>query len=295
MIGRDFLKINVGRHQEMPKLIKLPPIQNVAANQTCVLPQVPHGMTYLSLILELGGTTMTKALLTGIRSRINGKQFVDVTGAHLDKQNLYKTKTANAAYCSLDFAERKARTIIGEEIGAIDTSVGVDTFDFEFDIGAATAPTLAAHAMIAPPKQILINGQPNQNKRTISAILKKVHSLSGAANHNVMMPLGSRLGGLIKRVHLHHAYVTAVEVRKDGTYLQQEGKIGLVSFIQDELNRAKQSGHVSYDPMFTDNQSDAVSTIRDDGTPASFEFSIATSAGDTVTSYTELYTTINRL
>lgn len=278
----------------MPKLIKLPPIQNVGANQTAVLPQVPHGMTYDSIVLALGGT-FTKAQITGIRSRINGKQFVDITGSHLDAENQYKKKTADASYISMDFAERTARTVVGEQIGAVDTSIGVDTFDFEFDIGGATSPTLDAYALISPPKPINIGGQPNQNKRTISAILKKVHSLSGAADHNVTMPLGSRLGGLIKRVHMHHANVTAVEVRKDGTYLQQEGLIGLVSFVQDELNRAAQSGHVCFDPTFTDNQSDAVSTIRGDGSPASFEFTITTSATDTVTSYTEMYTTINRL
>jgi len=280
----------------MSKLIKLPPCQNVGANQTAVLPQVPHGMTYDSIILELGGTTFTKAMITNIRNRINGKTFVDVTGSHLDTENQYKKRTANAAYIALHYNDPNARTINGEQIGAVDTSVGVDTFDFEFEIGAATAPTLQAFAVVSPPKPVIINGQQNTNKRTISAILKKVHSLAGAADHSVTIPMGSKLGGAIKRVHFHHGgNVSAIEVRKDGTYLQETGTNALVQFMQDELNRTSQANHEAYDPCFTDNQSDAIATLRNDGSPASFEFTVTTSAGDTVTSYTEIYSTIPRL
>jgi hypothetical protein len=147
----------------MPKLIKLPPIQNVGANQTAVLPQLPHGMTYDCIILALGGT-FTKAQITGIRGYLNGKMFLDCLGAHLDVQNQYKGMVAAATYISINFAERRARTIVGEQIGAIDTSVGVDTFNFEFDIGGATSPTLQAYAIVSPPKPLVINGEANPNK-----------------------------------------------------------------------------------------------------------------------------------
>ncbi len=281
----------------MAKIIKLPPVQNVGANQTAVLPQVPHGMTYDAVVGEMSGTTITKALITGIRARLNGKQFIDVEGSHLDVQNQYKKMTANAAYFSLNFAERNARTIIGEGIGAIDTSSGVDTFDFEFDFGAISADaSLNLFAIISPPKPIQIGGVTNPNKRTISAVLKKTHSLSGAADHAVTVPIGSKLGGLIKRVHFHHGgNQTALEVRRDGNYLQQVGNNGLVRFIQNELNRTAQTNHEVFDPCYTDNQSDAITTLREDGSPASFEYSLTTSATDTVVSYTELYTQIARL
>lgn len=279
----------------MPKLIKLPAVQNVGANLTATLPQVPHGMTYEAIIAALGGT-FTKAQITGIRSRINGKQFVDITGTHLDVENQFKKMTAAATYLSLNFSERRARTIIGESIGAIDTSVGVDTFDFEFDIGAATNPTLEVWGLVSPPKPVDIGGSANQNKLTISAILKKVHTLSGAADHAVTIPMGSRLGGLIKRVHFHHTgSLTHVEAKRDGDMLQQKAPVALASFVQAELNRTTQSNHAAFDPCMTDNQSDAVSTVRNDGSPASFEFTLTTSGAETVTSYTELYSTIARL
>jgi len=282
----------------MPKLLKLPPVQNFGPNQTAIIPQMILGLTYDSFIGEMAGTTITKALMTDIRCNLNGKQFVNVTGSHLDSQNKYKRMTANAAYFSLNFAERTARTINGEQIGSIDTSVGVDTLDIEMEWGAVSADaTLIMHAMVSPPKPIELNGQRNPNKFTISAIVKKTHSLSGAAAHSVTIPVGSKLGGLIKRVHWHHSgAVTAVEVRKDTNYLQQVGKVGLVAFVQDELNRTNQANHTVFDPCFTDNQSDAVTTLRGDGTPASFEHTITTSGDENaLVSYTELYTTIARL
>lgn len=280
----------------MPKLIKLPPIQGVAANTTGSLPQVPHGMTYDAIILALSGTTFTKAMLPGIRGNINGKGMTDITGTHLDVVNRYKGMVAAAAYLSINFAERKARTINGEQMGSVDTSVGVDTFDWEFDIGAATAPKLEAYALISPPKPVMINGQPNPYKRMFSAVLKKTHPLTGAAPHAVTIPMGSRLGGFIKRVHWNHTgNVTHIEARRDNEFLQQGGDVALVSFIQGEINRVSVANHECFDPCFTDNQSDAVPTLRRDGSPASFEFTVTTSATDTVVSYTEMYSDIARL
>lgn len=279
----------------MSKVLRLPPIQNVGANQTAILPQVPHGMTYDALVLKLGGT-FTKAQITGIRGRINGKLFMDATGTHIDEQNKNKKRVADAAYLAIHFNEPNARTITGEQIGSIDTSSGVDTFDFEFDIGAATSPTLEAYAIISPPKPVMINGLANPHKRTISALLKKAHSFAGAADNAVTLPMGSKLGGAIRRTFFHHTgNVTAVEVRKDGTYLQQTGTVALMEFIQGELNRTAQTNLAVFDPCFTDNQSDAVATLRNDGSPASFEFTVVTSGVDTVTSYTEMYSTIARL
>jgi hypothetical protein len=40
------------------------------------------------------------------------------------------------------------------------------------------------------------------------------------------------------------------------------------------------------------NQSEAISTIRRDGSPATFEFKFTTSALDTVTTYTDMYQSI---
>ncbi|MFK5947698.1 MAG: major capsid protein P2 [Methylococcales bacterium] len=285
----------------MPKLLKLPPVQNFGANLTAIIPQMILGLTYDAFIGEMSGTTITKALMKVFRGNLNGKMFWNVEGSHLDSQNKYKRMTANADYFSVNFAERTARTINGEQIGSIDTSINIDTLDIEMDWGAVSADAkLVMYAMVSPPKPITINGEINPNKTTISAMLKKTHSLSGAAGHDVIVPVGSRLGGLIKRVHFHHSgNVTAIEVRKDGNYLQQVGKVGLVAFVQDELNRSSQNNHEVWDPMFSDNQSDAIKTLKKVDNrivPASFEYTITTTADeDTLVSYTELYTNIARL
>jgi hypothetical protein len=145
---------------------------------------MPRGMTYLSTIFKLGGT-FTKAQMTAIRQRINGKQHIDVTGAHLDAMNQHKKMTANAAYMSLNYAAREARTIKGVQIGAIDSSAGIDVMSMEVDIGAATSPTLEGWALLAPPKLI---GDPN--KLTIRAMLKSVHTPGSAGEHSLSVPTG---------------------------------------------------------------------------------------------------------
>lgn len=287
----------------MPKLIKLPTVQALGANQTALVPELPLGMTYRTIYGEMGGTTMTKALMTAMRFALNGKTFIDnLAGSHLDAQNQFKKKTANAAYWSLHFAEAEARTLVGEDIGGIDTSVGVDTFDIELDMGAISADaTLTLWASVSPPKEITINGQPNENKTTIPAILKKTHTPSGAADNVLVVPMGSRLGGLVKRIHFHHTgNVTHIEVKRDNTYFLQKMAVALLGFIYGERNRTAQANHVAWDPCWTDNQSDAVPTVRQQdepapGTPAYFETTVTTSAADTITSYTELYTKISLL
>lgn len=271
----------------MAILHKLPPLQNVGANQTAVLPDMPRGMTYLATIFKLGGT-FSKAQMTGIRQRINGKQHIDVEGSHLDSMNQHKKMTANAAYMSLNYAAREARTIKGVQIGAIDTSVGVDVMSLEVDIGGATSPTLAAWALLAPPKLI-----GDSNKFTIRALLKSTHTPGSAGEHNLSVPLGSRLGGTIKSIDVFHTNVTKMQVLKDGGYLQQEGETGLVAFVQDERDRSAQSGHIAYDPTFLGNQSEAIPTTRRDGSPANFEFKFTTSDADTVVTYSDMYQNIS--
>lgn len=268
---------------------KLPPFENVAANSTAILPRIPMGETYDKITLKLGGTAFTKAMITAIRLRLGGKLIWDVTGTALDTINQYMGETASAAYLTLNFAERQARTIVGEEIGAIDTSLPYSGFSMEVDIGAATAPTLAGWADRSAPQ----TGKPHQ--ALFRAITKAVETPGAAGVFNLDMPLGSDKGTLIKRIHMFHSNVTEFAVKKNGLDLQDQGEIALIQFEQNELARTTQAGHFAYDPIVRDNQSEAVSTVRGDGSRANFEFKATLSAADTITSYPELYSDINRV
>jgi len=299
-------------------LYKLPPFQNVVASSTAVLPNLPTGMTYVGIVLKRGGT-FTNAQLSNIRQRLDGKQFIDVTGPHLRAHHQYNNLSAvnnlgshvhventgasytqNAdtaaptayagAYDFIPYGDLQARSIGGEMAGAIDTSIGYKSFEMEVDIGAATSPTLESWALVAPPKPA-----DDPNKRTISTLLKATHSPAAAGEFSQPIPLGTRGGALIDKVYFHHANMTKLQVSKDGLWLVQEGEQALLDFVQGLRNKTNQSGLIVFDPTFNNNNGETISTLRPDANPAVFEFKLTVSGSDTISSYSRLLTTLDRV
>lgn len=272
-------------------LHKLPPFQNVAASSTAVMPFVHAGMSVVGIIFKLGGTTFTHAHVSNIRMRYDGKQFVDITGLHLDSICDYETYGADAAYLYLPFGDLQAMTQRGQMMGAIDTSIpGVKPLELEVDIGAATAPTLEAWVILAPPK-----AEADPNKRTMRAFLKATHAPASAAEFEYPIPVGSSRGAFVHRVYAFHANVTKYQVAKDGLWLQEQGEVAVLDYMQALKNRANQSGLVVFDPSFTDSQTDSIATLRGDGAPASFSHKFTVSAADTIVTYSSVYTTIDKV
>lgn len=272
-------------------LHKLPPFQNVGASQTAVMPFVHSGMTVMGIILKRGGT-FTSTQLSNIRLRLDGKQFVDVPGLELEEINTYENYgISTATYNYIPFGDMRAMTQRGQMLGAVDTSIaGMKPLEMEVDIGAATSPTLEAWVVLAPPKSL-----DDPNKNTIRAYLKATHALAAAGEFEQPIPVGSRAGAQIHRVYFFHANLTKLQVAKDGLWLQQEGEIGLTSFFQLLGNRTAVSGLTTFDPTSTDAQTDAIATLRPDGTPAAMSFKLTASAADTVVSISSLYTTIQNV
>lgn len=267
---------------------KLPPFQNVAASSIATMPMIPLGMTYHSIVFKLGGTSFLKSHINYIRFRLGGKQFMDISGSHLDAQNLYIKEEADAAYLVVYFGDPRALTIAGRNIAAIDTSVyaGGTPFECEVSIGGATAPTLEAWANLLPPK-----ADTDPNKQTIRALLKSVHTPGSAGEHALNIPIGSQGGALLRRIYAHHGgNVTKMQVLKDGLFLLQEGEIALMSFMQDTFYRDEQANLEVIDFIEDDIQSGAIATLRANAQLASFQFKYTTSASDTITTYTDLTT-----
>lgn len=273
-------------------LHKLPPFQNVGASQTAVMPFVHSGMSVVGIIFKLGGTTFTHTHVSNIRLRFDGKQFVDITGLHLDSICDYETYGADAAYLYLPFGDLQAMTQRGQMMGAIDTSVtGVKPLEMEVDIGAATAPTLEAWVVLAPPK-----ADEDPNKRTIRAFLKATHAPASAGEFEYPVPVGSSKGAFIQRVFAFNGgNLTKLQVAKDGLWLQQEGEIAVLDYMQALKNRANQANLSVFDPSFTDSQTDSIATLRGNGSPASLSFKFTVSAADTIVTYSSVYTTIDKV
>jgi len=274
--------------------VKLPPFENVAANQVAIMPRIPMGEVYKGIILKLGGTTFTKAMITNIKLRLGGKTIWDITGSQLDSINQYMGMTANAAYLLLPFSEFNARTILGEDRGAIDTRLDYSSFSLQVTIGAATAPTLEAWALVVTDKMVT---RP-EDVPLIKAMLPATHNIGAAGDYYLPIPIGSSLGANIKRLHMFHANITDFSVKMNGQDIQDEGENAVVQFFQNNLTRVVQAGHLAFDPLVLDNQGDAIPTTRIERgviRENNFEWKAKLSAGDTINSLTEVYALIDSI
>ena len=111
-----------------------------------------YKLTLNRIKLKLGGTSLTKAMLTRIRLKIGTKPVWECTGARLDQIQKYKGIRAHDKFVVLDFNEPGAPDIVGKEIGGYDMSQLNDDLYLEIDVTGATAPTLKAKAFFTPPQ-----------------------------------------------------------------------------------------------------------------------------------------------
>ena len=122
---------------------------NVGASQTAysIVPRYPR--TLFGMVLQLGGTTFTKALISRIELFVGEKSiWGPVTGAQLDNVNQYIQGVAYGPgrsdfHLPIDFTIPNVKETAGEYIGGLDLATLPDgLLRLEVEIGAATSPTL---------------------------------------------------------------------------------------------------------------------------------------------------------
>src|SRR4030065_2455106 len=129
----------------------LPPFVSVPTTGDAIIPVLPQGMTYLGILLTLGGTTFTKAMINAITLTLGGKDIWNgITGTHLDNINSYYGYVTDATHLFLPFPDMEAQDKLSYDVGGIDTSFGYTDFQLKVGIVGATAPTLSALASGAP-------------------------------------------------------------------------------------------------------------------------------------------------
>lgn len=272
--------------------LQLPPFENVGAGQIAIIPRIPMGETYHGIVLNLGGTTFTKALISRILIRLGGKVIVDVTGSQMDTLNKYQGMTASAAFLLIPFSEFTAKTVVGETMGAIDTSLPYSGFSMEVTIAAgAVAPTLTAQGLTTPGKVV----QSASHRPLFRALIPSTHNIGAAGTYNLPLPLGSSAGALIKRLHLFHANVTGITAKMNGLDLMDNLTTAQMQFWQNNLTRVTQPGHLCIDPIVRDNQSETIPTVNGNGREHNFEWRTTLSAGDTISAISELYAPISSI
>lgn len=275
--------------------VLLPEFQNVTAGGTAVIPNIPMGPTYHGFLLKLGGTTFTKSLIELIRIRLGGKPIWEITGDQLDTINKFMGMQEDAAYLLIPFSDFNARTILGESIGAIDTSLNYSGFSMEVKIGGgAAAPELSGWSMITPAKL----AASALERAMFRAMLTVTENIGNAGTFDLRPAMGGLTPNIqrLKRVHFFHSTIDEISVRLDASDLLDQVSPADEQFWQNNLTRVAQAGHFAFDPLTLDNQSDAIpvsANIAGSLRHRNWQFRTTTSGAGNIIMLSELYGTID--
>lgn len=254
-------------------LIKNLPFTNVVASGVATV-SLPVGMSYNRIVLQLGGTSLTKSMITDVKIRLNGKVIFQNTGARLDLINTYRKRASAAGFLVLDLTEPDAKDMSEQYIGNINTAQGVSSLTLEVTISGATAPTLDSWSELGPPAPLGV----------LSKQILFTNSFGGAAKYGFKIIDVANRGAIIKRVHFNHTgNMTALEVKKNGIVIFDGVPTAVNSFYQLDYNKIAQTNLYTFDPCLDNNYTNAIKTQD----MVSLEFNVTTSAADTITAVVE--------
>ena len=196
------------------------PFSNVVASGTATN-QVTPGRTLENLRLKLGGTSLTKAMLSQIKIKANGKVIVEGTGSDIDKINAYRGKATAAGYLDLMFADYSLNNEFDRMVGAFDTSQGISNITTEITIAGATAPVLTP-ILIESAAQKERSGAAAPYAALIQKLLRYPFSQATGGRLPVNVPFGPQSGSIIKRLHVFHTgNMTGATVKEDGLVIHE--------------------------------------------------------------------------
>lgn len=200
------------------------PFSNVVPTGTATN-QVTPGRTLENLRLRLGGTALTKAMLSQIKIKANGKVIVEGTGADIDKINAYRGIATDAAFLDLMFADYSLNNELDRMVGAFDTSTGIGNITSEVTIAGATAPTLTP-ILIESAQQKDNKGEAAPYATLISKLLRYPFSIANGGRLPINVPFGPQSGSIIKRLHVFHSgNMTGATVKEDGLVIHESVKV----------------------------------------------------------------------
>lgn len=270
----------------MNKQIRLDAFQNVA-NSGVAINDLNKllGTVLEKLTLVLGGT-FTKAMITRIDLRANGKTIWETSGARLDLINAYNGQTVDATVIKLDFMDRRAVTVNARQAGAIDLSAasGITQLRLEVTIAGATNPTLVGFADVSPPTS-------DPAEQGIRFLFKRKHQatfvVGGAGEFALPIPHIDPAGGgsNYTRIGIYSANLTGFKTVRDGITEHE-----LTKFQNDTAQRDNfkfpQTGLTVFDPVQTGTLMGNTWDTRK-GVVGSASFLATFSAGETITIETE--------
>lgn len=257
------------------------PFSNVVASGTATN-QVTPGRTLENLRLRLGGTTFTKAMISALKIKANGKVIIEGTGTDLDKINAYRGESTSASFLDIQFTDYKMIAELDRMVGAFDTSLGIQNITSEVTIAGATAPTLTP-ILVESAAQKDNQGQAAPFAPLISKILRYPYNIATGGRLPVTVPFGPQNGSIIKRLHVFHGgNMTGATVKQDGLVVH-ESVAAENNFDQTKAGRTPQTNVYTIDFVLDGNIKKALDT-RD---ARSLEWLFDFSAADTGTVYVE--------
>lgn len=196
------------------------PFSNVVASGVATNNITP-GRTLENFRLRLGGTSLTKAMITDIKLKANGKVIVEGTGTQLDALQAYRGRTQAAAFLELSFSDYAMNNELDRNVGAFDTSLGISNISSEITIAGATAPTLTP-ILIESAAQKLATGEMAPFAPLISKVLRYPFSIANGGRLAMSVPFGPQSGSIIKRLHVFHGgQMTGATVKEDGLVIHE--------------------------------------------------------------------------
>lgn len=272
----------------MNKIVKCFPFTNVVATglAICDLSNL-LGSTIETIDLDLGGTTFTKAMMTSIQLKANGKVIIETTGSACDSRQQFRGHPASASKLTIDLTEAKARTVAAFQSGALDTSAGsgIAQLRLEVQITGATAPTLAATAQVSPPQ----NAPEQAAYRDLIARVHRVtQTIGGAGEFPLAVPHLDPAGGgsVYKRIVVYTAQGNAFKVIRNGQ-TDFEATKAQNEWAQQRAGRTPQTNIIVIDPILDNMQSGRVLDTRPSSGVQSAQVLMTFAAGETITIETE--------
>lgn len=230
-------------------MLKNTAFNNVNPAQTATLDmRNTFGKVVDRVILGLGGTTFTKAMVLAIRVKANTKLIWEATGLQLDGLQQYKGLLANANFLTIDFEEIRAKDMLEQYLGSLDTTQGIKNMIIEVDIGAATAPTLTAQFEYSTQRK-----QAKQGADLIGKLVRVTNPANATTSKMVIpFPFGANPSSvpLIKR--MHHLVgsgtitINGGEVKQGGVTIW-ESTLAFNNYVLGEYGRVPQAGWLHMD------------------------------------------------
>lgn len=246
------------------------------------------GTTLECINLSLGGTTFTKAMITSIQLKANGKVIWESTGTNTDLVENYKGyATADATKLSVNFMEPKAKTVNAFQSGAVDLSPesGITNLRLEVTIAGATAPTLSGIAEVSPAVAI-------PSEAAIRFLIQRRHrntqTIGAAGTFSLQVPHIEPSGGgsVFKRIMIFSANCTGYKAMREGI-TEFEVTKAENEWIQKKAMRVPQANTVVFDPVLDGIQAGRVWDTRPANGVRSAQLYGTFSGSETITIETE--------